>query len=77
MNGFSISPGRYHFDGQHALAYARIRKAAGESDFTRAARQQEVIAALRDRLVGAASWRTRAGSCGRWARRSRPTSSRP
>ena len=31
--------------------YARIRKAAGESDFTRAARQQEVIAALRDRIV--------------------------
>jgi hypothetical protein len=28
-----------------------VRKAAGESDFTRAARQQEVIAALRDRLV--------------------------
>ena len=51
INGFNITPGRYHFDGQHALAYARIRKAAGESDFTRQARQQEVIAALRDRIV--------------------------
>jgi LCP family protein required for cell wall assembly len=51
IEGFSISPGRYHFDGEHALAYARVRKASGESDFTRAARQQEVIAALRDRLV--------------------------
>jgi len=51
IKGFSISPGRYHFDGEHALAYARVRKALGESDFTRAARQQEVIAALRDRLV--------------------------
>lgn len=51
INGFSISPGRYHFDGEHALAYARVRKAAGESDFTRAARQQEVVAALRDRVV--------------------------
>ncbi len=51
INGFSVSPGRYHFDGQHALAYARVRKAAGESDFTRAARQQEVVAALRDRVV--------------------------
>jgi LCP family protein required for cell wall assembly len=49
--GFQISPGRYHFNGYQALAYARVRKAAGESDFTRAARQQEVIAALRDRLV--------------------------
>jgi polyisoprenyl-teichoic acid--peptidoglycan teichoic acid transferase len=51
INGFSISPGYYHFDGEHALAYARVRKAAGESDFTRAARQQEVIAALRDKIV--------------------------
>jgi LCP family protein required for cell wall assembly len=49
--GFQISPGRYHFNGYQALAYARVRKAAGESDFTRAGRQQEVIAALRDRLV--------------------------
>jgi polyisoprenyl-teichoic acid--peptidoglycan teichoic acid transferase len=54
INGFNITPGRYHFDGEHALAYARVRKAAGESDFTRAARQQEVIAALRDRIVAGA-----------------------
>ncbi len=51
INGFGVSPGRYHMSGTQALAYARIRKAAGESDFTRAARQQEVIAALRDKLV--------------------------
>jgi LCP family protein required for cell wall assembly len=51
MNGFGIKPGRYHMTGSQALAYARIRKAAGESDFTRAGRQQEVIAALRDRIV--------------------------
>ena len=51
IQGFNITPGRYHFDGEHALAYARIRKAAGESDFTRQARQQEVIAALRDKIV--------------------------
>jgi len=51
INGFGVSPGRYHMNGGQALAYARIRKAAGESDFTRAARQQEVIAALRDRVV--------------------------
>ena len=54
INGFGVSPGRYHMNGGQALAYARIRHAAGESDFTRAARQQEVIAALRDRLVGGA-----------------------
>ncbi len=51
VTGFGISPGWYHMNGYQALAYARVRKAAGESDFTRAARQQEVIAALRDRLV--------------------------
>jgi LCP family protein required for cell wall assembly len=50
-DGFTIRPGFYHFDGEAALAFARIRKAAGESDFTRQGRQQEVIAALRDRIV--------------------------
>jgi polyisoprenyl-teichoic acid--peptidoglycan teichoic acid transferase len=50
-NGFAIGTGRYHFNGDQALAYARVRKADGESDFTRAARQQEVIVALRDRVV--------------------------
>jgi len=50
--GFSISAGWHHLNGQQALAYARVRKASGESDFTRAARQQEVIAGLRDGIVG-------------------------
>jgi len=51
IDGFGISPGKYHMNGFQALAYARVRKAAGESDFTRAARQQEVAAAIRDRLI--------------------------
>jgi len=51
IDGFQISPGWWHMNGDQALAYARVRKAAGESDFTRAARQQEVIAAIRDRIV--------------------------
>jgi LCP family protein required for cell wall assembly len=46
--GFSVDPGPHHFDGKEALAYARIRRAPGESDFTRAARQQEVLMAVRD-----------------------------
>jgi LCP family protein required for cell wall assembly len=50
-NGFSITKGRHHLDGAAALAYARARKAAGESDFTRAARQQEVLTGIRDKLV--------------------------
>jgi LCP family protein required for cell wall assembly len=49
--GFSITKGRHRLDGQAALAYARVRKPAGESDFTRAARQQEVLAGIRDKLV--------------------------
>ncbi|HET7725885.1 MAG TPA: LCP family protein [Candidatus Limnocylindrales bacterium] len=61
MRGFSITPGRYHFDGARALAYARIRKAAGESDFTRAARQQEVLGAIRDRIVAGGMLRDPAG----------------
>jgi LCP family protein required for cell wall assembly len=51
--GWSVQPGKHHFDGRDALAYARIRKSTGESDLTRAARQQEVLVALRDRAVGA------------------------
>jgi LCP family protein required for cell wall assembly len=49
--GWSIQPGAHHLDGANALAYARIRKSTGESDFTRAARQQEVLVSLRDRVV--------------------------
>jgi LCP family protein required for cell wall assembly len=51
--GWSVQPGLHHFDGADALAYARIRKSVGESDLTRAARQQDVLVALRDRAVGA------------------------
>jgi polyisoprenyl-teichoic acid--peptidoglycan teichoic acid transferase len=46
--GWSITAGENHLDGPNALAYARSRKAAGESDFTRAARQQQILVALRD-----------------------------
>jgi polyisoprenyl-teichoic acid--peptidoglycan teichoic acid transferase len=49
-NGFAISAGRHHLNGQQALAFARVRKAAGESDFTRAGRQQELLSAVRDRV---------------------------
>jgi LCP family protein required for cell wall assembly len=49
--GFSIGEGKHHLDGLAALAYARIRKPAGESDFTRADRQQQVLVAIR-RAIG-------------------------
>jgi LCP family protein required for cell wall assembly len=51
FHGFAINPGHYHLDGEGALAYARVRKAAGENDFTRAARQGEIVVAARDQVV--------------------------
>ena len=49
--GWSITAGPHHLDGPNALAFARSRKAAGESDFTRAARQQQILVALRDKVT--------------------------
>jgi LCP family protein required for cell wall assembly len=46
--GWSITKGKHHLDGVNALAYARSRKSAGESDFTRAGRQQQIIVGLKD-----------------------------
>jgi polyisoprenyl-teichoic acid--peptidoglycan teichoic acid transferase len=40
-----------HLDGPQALAYARVRKGAGD-DFGRAQRQQQVALAVIDRVVG-------------------------
>lgn len=49
--GFVVRKGQHHFSGGEALAYARIRRGAGESDFTRADRQQQILLALRDRVT--------------------------
>jgi LCP family protein required for cell wall assembly len=53
--GFRLDPGLHHLSGAEALAYARIRKGAGETDFTRAARQQEVIVAMRKSVTAGGS----------------------
>lgn len=45
--GFTLKPGTYHADGSLALKYARCRKGTCGDDFGRAARQQEVLSALR------------------------------
>jgi LCP family protein required for cell wall assembly len=57
--GWSITKGRHHLDGANALAYARSRKSAGESDFTRAGRQQQIIVALKDSATdgGSVFWK--------------------
>jgi LCP family protein required for cell wall assembly len=49
--GFYVDPGRYHMDGAFALAYVRSRHGPGDSDFTRAERQQELLTAIRDKLT--------------------------
>jgi LCP family protein required for cell wall assembly len=53
--GWSIEPGRHLLDGPNALAYARSRKALGESDFTRQDRQQQILVALRSRILSGGS----------------------
>ena len=49
--GYAIAAGPHHLDGANALAYARTRKAVGESDFTRQARQQQILLALRNQAT--------------------------
>jgi len=55
QKGFSLTKGTHHLDGAQALAYARIRKAVGESDFTRADRQQQILVALKDQATSGGS----------------------
>lgn len=49
--GFYIRPGTYHMNGHTALAFVRSRKGAGDNDFTRADRQQQLLTAIRDKLT--------------------------
>jgi LCP family protein required for cell wall assembly len=52
--GGVMEPGRYHLDGQQALKYARSRHGAGNSDWQRARRQQQLIMALATRVLNPA-----------------------
>ncbi|OGG09011.1 hypothetical protein A2154_04175 [Candidatus Gottesmanbacteria bacterium RBG_16_43_7] len=49
----SFKKGRQHLEGERALVYVRSRYSPGASgsDFARNSRQQEIIAALKDRLL--------------------------
>ena len=51
VTGFHIKAGPHHMDGHTALAFVRSRKGAGDSDFTRADRQQQLLAAIRKKLT--------------------------
>lgn len=50
--GFYIEPGTYHMDGPFALAYVRSRHGPGDTDFTRADRQQQLLTTIREKLAG-------------------------
>ncbi|HYI66206.1 MAG TPA: LCP family protein, partial [Candidatus Limnocylindrales bacterium] len=49
--GFYLEAGLQHLDGGAALGYARSRMGAGESDFTRAERQQVLLTAIAEKLT--------------------------
>ena len=48
---FYLSAGQHTLNGADALKYVRTRKGAGDSDFTRASRQQDVLIGLRGKLT--------------------------
>ena len=50
-SGFFIEPGLHHMDGRTALGYVRSRQGEGDTDFTRAARQQKLLTALGEKLT--------------------------
>ena len=49
--GFYLDAGMHHLDGHTALGYVRSRKGIGDSDFTRAERQQRLLTAMREKLT--------------------------
>jgi anionic cell wall polymer biosynthesis LytR-Cps2A-Psr (LCP) family protein len=49
--GFFLPVGQHTLDGRNALAYVRSRFSAGDNDFNRSRRQQQVLLALREKLT--------------------------
>ena len=49
--GFQLAAGPQHLDGKTALAYVRSRKSAGDNDFGRSSRQQEVLISLLHKMA--------------------------
>ena len=49
--GFTLSAGTHTLNGRDALAFVRSRQGIGDSDFTRARRQQIMLLALREKLI--------------------------
>ena len=51
QRGLYIEAGEQHLNGYLALGYVRSRMSAGESDFTRAERQQQLLTAIAEQLT--------------------------
>lgn len=51
FRGVTLPKGNWHLNGDCALAYARVRKAAGTDDFNRGGRQQELLVGIRNQLA--------------------------
>jgi LCP family protein required for cell wall assembly len=49
--GFYLAAGRHRLDARTALAYVRSRQGIGDTDYTRADRQQQLLLALREKLT--------------------------
>jgi LCP family protein required for cell wall assembly len=49
--GFNLAAGPQHLDGRTALAYVRSRESAGDNDFGRSSRQQEVLVDLLHKMA--------------------------
>ena len=56
--GFHLTKGKHKLDGETALAYVRSRKGVGDSDFSRARRQQQLLVALEQKLTDPACSRS-------------------
>jgi len=54
-DGWRFAKGKQHMDGRRALIYSRVRKNslnAGDSDFSRSERQQQMLQAVAGKLTG-------------------------
>src|SRR5204863_6136423 len=54
-----LSKGDHHLTGREALRFARVRENKcnpNETDAARAARQQQVLAAMRDKVASPTNW---------------------
>lgn len=49
--GFQLSAGTHHLNGRLALAFTRSRHGSGNSDYARAGRQQQVLAAVAHKMA--------------------------